>query len=323
MTKKVTLNIAEKRGRQRVNIVKPERDIERKKDGLVPSTPGGPLGEPLDCKPQEEGPWREVNSCSEDQMFETPYGVLLDPDPGGIGALMTELYHFTWEVGEEYIDGDQMMVRVFDDLHGWVGNFSSGDTGAGALIPVTSGDAWLIVGDVRGFGSAWPCAGDHEHNNVSWGIRFFNSSFGTISTHTIGVHSGPGGDLATEWFDNDQLTVTVPATATWAMLTQATDPSLGCQNGATSIDNVTITAIDYHPIEPASILPMLGKQITANGCRQSSTEYSVALNPSEVLEVRIDGLVMPPATWTFVEPKSVVFASPVDQDAVVWILYVA
>lgn len=74
---------------------------------------------------------------------------------------------------------------------------------------------------------------------------------------------------------------------------------------------------------PSSGVVLDGIPINSRATRISSTEYQVGLPAKSISSVTVDGLLMPSATWIFMEPSSVIFDDPVDVGATVWIRYLA
>lgn len=74
---------------------------------------------------------------------------------------------------------------------------------------------------------------------------------------------------------------------------------------------------------PSATALLPGTPIASKALRISSTEYRVGLTAKSITEVKVDGLVMPPATWVFEPPRNVVFDNAIDAGAAVWIRYIA
>lgn len=337
MKKMVTIDVLNGRPDARLKFKKLEEDIERKQEG-IPDTPGGPLPDPLNCIPTTPEPW--IGSCDEG---------ITDPVAWG-GPQTFELYseHWTWETTTEEpivsnpgaFAGPAGFTPGFGgSSRAWVQN--SSDL---APIPVAGGYLVEVSAITRGTAasySVWrnsPFGAIEDYYNWHCWIIWYGAGGVRIGATNLWHHY----DVPTTTFEGifDSANAIAPVGSESFSIYWSSDtpsgtsppfepPALGPNDALLGPfttesqvvwDNVSIVVSERRDPPDAAIGP--GTEINFRACRVTSTEYEVlGIEIGTVLEVTIDGLVMPITSWTLVEPSSIVFNEPVPEGAVVRIRF--
>lgn len=311
MDKRVTLNVVEKRGAQRVKFRKLEDDITRK---ASPTTTGGP--DELNCIPQERGPW--TGTCGS-PVLKDEYGVAWNPDTGG--EVVTSYEHWTWDAGVGTKEFLAHPVSAGAYAFTKTAVCEAPNDGGGPAAPsachvfaptgVPSGAMTATAGTVYRVSIV------HTHYSPTYRISVkFTDDVGTNLGYGVVVPTATYGD---GWFTHTADLLAPAGTTRMEIVKDTGNPTLSTAVFFDEVTISTVVTIDAPP--PAAVLG--GKQINSTGCRASSTQYTVYYEASNILRVTVDGLVMPPGSWTFVAPQTVVFTDPIDVDADVRILYIA
>ena len=306
MRKKVTINLAEKRGRQRVNIVKPDRDISRKKDGSVPWTPGGPLREPLSCIPTDGGDFTIIDDC---QTLLNPEGVLYAWDPPATFVPPTVVVQWTYPNTGNALD-DVLQTYQFGANANVAGGFcrTKGlQPGVvSAQVPLADDSiAYTIEASVanwlehpEGFeGRAASIRIEWRHNNTTLGQN-------TIATCPTG----------NKVWGFDSITVTPPSGTNGFRIRH--------NNTNYAWDNVVVYYGGGLVEDDSSSLipPTLGRVYNQLATRLDADSYGLCLVPSEILDVKIDGLSI---TGYSLDGSTLTLPFPVSSDVEVWVRYIA
>jgi len=299
--------MAEKRGRERVNIVQPDRDISRKKDGPNPSTPGVPLPPPIGCIPTDGGDWTISGDCSQ---LLNPEGVLYAEHRPPDDLPATFVVQWTYSAGsamDDFIGAYQFGAHV--NVEGGFCRTKGLQPGIGSSpVPIVDDSIEYII---QGSIANW--FGDPE-----------NPSFEAPRY------------LMFQWrAQNSVLAEVLLATSTgnrnWVLgLVHATPPPgtdnirFRTPNANAAWDNV---AVSYEtPIPPEDptntiIPPSLGRVYNQIAGRVDGDTYTLCIDASHVLEVKIDGLHT--TGWTFDGVRTITLPTSVSGDTEVWVRFIA
>ena len=308
MNKKVTINLAEKRGRQRVNIVQPERDIERKQLGGRPSLPGGRSILERDCVPRENGPFTIIDDC---RGLLDPQGVLYAWDPPATFEPPTVVVQWTYPTDGNALD-DISQTYQFGAHKNVAGGFcrTKGLQPGVVSAQVPLADA-TIAYTIEASVANWlehpgdDFAGRAASIRIEW--RLDNSTVGQTTIATC-----PTGNKV---WGFDSITVVPPSGTNGFRIRH--------NNTNYAWDNVVV----YHGgglVEDEGeglIPPSLGRVYNQVATRVDGDTYTLCLDASAILIVRIDGMNV--SGYTFDGAHTITLPVEVSSDAEVWVQYIA
>lgn len=171
---------------------------------------------------------------------------------------------FTWDSGEEFAQHPYLPLGASQQMFtqntatgpepGAAGTSYCGTTGTGggsggsAAIACVPGTVYRVSAYSQGYGESWPCL-DHGLVNWSWGVLWYDSSSALLQTSIVASYEAQSQDGPFK--GPDTADIEAPAGAAYFRLS-ANVSALGCQPGATKLDQITISTVDATTPTPSS-----------------------------------------------------------------------